>query len=37
MSYDGKNVYSAGKTSGFLRGGAWGPKRGYVMDELAES
>ena len=32
MSYGGKNVYSAGKTSGdLIRGGAMGANRGYVL------
>ena len=29
VSYTGKNAYSAGKTSGVLRGGALGANRGY--------
>ena len=31
VSYTGKNAYSAGKTSGILRGGASRANRGYVM------
>ena len=31
VSYVGKNVYSAGQTSGVLMGGALGAKRGYVL------
>ena len=31
MSYAGKNVYSAGTTSGVLRGRASGANRGYVL------
>ena len=30
VSYAGKNSYSAGKTSGVLRGGALAANRGYV-------
>ena len=30
VSYAGKNAYSAGKTSGVLRGGALAANRGYV-------
>ena len=30
-SYTGKNAYSAGKTSGVLRGGASGANRCYVL------
>ena len=35
MSYTGKNAYSAGKTSGVLRGGASGANRCYVMAHCA--
>ena len=35
VSYAGKNAYSAGKTSGVLRGGAFGANRGYVMAQCA--
>ena len=31
VSYAGKNAYSAGKTSGVLRGGASGANRCYVL------
>ena len=31
VSYAGKNAYSAGKTSGVLRGDASGANRGYVL------
>ena len=31
VGYAGKNAYSAGKTSGVLRGGALGASRGYVL------
>ena len=31
VSYAGKNVYSASKTSGVLRGGASGANGGYVL------
>ena len=31
VSYAGKNAYSAGKTSGALRGGASGANRCYVL------
>ena len=31
VSYAGKNAYSAGKTSGDLRGGASGANRCYVL------
>ena len=31
VSYAGKNAYSAGKTSGVLRGVASGANRGYVL------
>ena len=31
VSYAGKNAYSAGKTSGVLKGGASGANRGYVL------
>ena len=31
VSYAGKNAYSAGKTSGVLRGGASEPNRWYVV------
>ena len=31
VSYAGKNVYSTGKTSGVLRGGASGVNRCYVL------
>ena len=31
MSYAGKNVYGAGKTSGVLMGGASGANRCYVL------
>ena len=31
LSYAGKNAYSAGKTSGVLRGVALGAIRGYVL------
>ena len=31
VSYAGKNAYSAGKTSGVLRGGASGANRYYVL------
>ena len=31
VSYAGKNAYSAGKTSGVLRGGALGANRCYVL------
>ena len=31
MSYAGKNAYSAGKTSGVLRGCASGANRGYAL------
>ena len=35
MSYVGKNAFSAGKTSGVLRGGASGASRGYVLTNCA--
>ena len=35
VSYVGKNVYSANKTSGVLRGGASGANRGYVLAHRA--
>ena len=35
VSYAGKNGYSAGKTSGVLRGGAFGGNRGYVLAHCA--
>ena len=35
MSYTGKNAYSAGKTSGVLRGGASGANRCYVLTHCA--
>ena len=31
VSYAGKNAYGAGKTSGDLRGGAFGANRCYVL------
>ena len=31
VSYAGKNAYSAGKTTGVLRGDASGANRGYVL------
>ena len=31
VSYAGKNAYSAGKTTGVLRGSAFGADRGYVL------
>ena len=35
VSYAGKNAYSAGKTSGVLRGGASGANRCYVLAHCA--
>ena len=35
MSYTGKNAYSAGKTSGVLRGGALGANKKYVLAHCA--
>ena len=35
VSYAGKNAYSAGKTSGVLRGDASGANRGYVLAHCA--
>ena len=35
VSYAGKNAYSAGKTSGVLRGDASGAYRGYVLAHCA--
>ena len=35
VSYASKNAYSAGKTSGLLRGGASGTNRGYVLANCA--
>ena len=35
VSYAGKNLYSASKTSGFLRGGVSGANRGYVLAHCA--
>ena len=34
VSYAGKNAYSAGKTSGVLRGGALEANRGNVLAQL---
>ena len=36
MSYAGKNAYSAGKTTGVLRGGASGANRGYLLAHCAQ-
>ena len=35
VSYAGKNAYSAGKTSGVLRGGVSGANRRYVLAHCA--
>ena len=35
VSYAGKNAYSAGKTSGVLKGGAYGGNRCYVLAHCA--